>query len=576
MRRPTSPPWEINKGQIKALFYFTCALFLLLASYLWYLQVFKGEEMRKLSESITIKLATIPPPRGLILDRNGKIIATNVRKYRVLLIGKDVDEKSLEKLSEILDVPITILKERIAKRAMFDIVELERDILFEKLVRIVEQLPYLPNIMIEEVNQRYYPNGQLCAHLIGYVGEISREELNKWKENGYEMGDMVGKMGIERLCEASLKGEKGGQKMEVDVRGQVKRLLERVEPKSGEEIRLTIDLDIQKAAEEALKGKRGAVVAMNPHTGEILALASSPSFDPNLFASPEGKEKERLALFKDNRHPFLNRAIAGIYPPGSIFKIVTATAGLEEGKIYPSAVINCPGGLQVGKRFFRCWRRHGGVNFISAIEQSCDTYFYRLGLLVGPEKLSEWARKFGLGTRTGIILPGEASGFIADEEWKEKNFGEIWYPGDTANMAVGQGFTQLTPLQACRMVSVFANGGYLVKPIIMLGEKEEKTPLGISSSTLELVKKGMEEAVMGGSGTAKLARVNGITIAGKTGSAQDPPRKRTHAWFVCFAPVENPRIAISVVVEEGGMGGSVAAPIAKKVLEAALLPSTNQ
>jgi penicillin-binding protein 2 len=255
---------------------------------------------------------------------------------------------------------------------------------------------------------------------------------------------------------------------------------------------------------------------------------------------------------------------------------VTATAGLEEGKISPSAVINCPGGLQVGKRFFRCWRRHGGVNFISAIEQSCDTYFYRLGLLVGPEKLSEWARKFGLGTRTGIILPGEASGFIADEEWKEKNFGEIWYPGDTANMAVGQGFTQLTPLQACRMVSVFANGGYLVKPIIMLGEKEEKTPLGISSSTLELVKKGMEEAVMGGSGTAKLARVNGITIAGKTGSAQDPPRKRTHAWFICFAPVENPRIAVSVVVEEGGMGGSVAAPIAKKVLEAALLPSANQ
>ncbi|MGB9797925.1 MAG: penicillin-binding protein 2, partial [bacterium] len=407
----------------------------------------------------------------------------------------------------------------------------------------------------------------------GYVGEISAEELKKWRENGYQMGDMVGKTGIERLWESKLKGEKGGQRMEVDARGQVHRLLERIEPKPGEEIRLTIDLNIQRAAEEALKGKRGAVVAMNPQTGEILALASSPSFDPNLFASPRGKEKERLALFNDKRHPFLNRAISGVYPPGSIFKLITATAGLEEGKISPYIVINCPGGLRVGKRFFRCWRTHGPVNFVSAIEQSCDTYFYRLGLLIGPQKLAEWARKFGLGERTGIILPGEAKGFIADEEWKKQKLGEIWYPGDTANMAVGQGFTQMTPIQACRMVSVFANGGYLVKPIIMLGEKEEKVPLGISASTLELVRKGMEEAVMGSSGTGKLARINGIRIAGKTGSAQDPPRKRTHAWFVCFAPVENPRVAVSVVVEEGGMGGSVAAPIAKKVLEAALLPS---
>ncbi|MGB9608221.1 MAG: penicillin-binding protein 2, partial [bacterium] len=418
MRLLNSPPWEINKGRIKVLFYFSCSLFLLLASYLWYLQVFKGEEMRKLSESITIKLATIPPPRGLILDRNGKVLATNVRKYRVLLIGQSIEKGELETLSLTLGIPVSELKERIAKKAIFDVVELERDIPFKKIVRIVEQMPYLPNLIIEEVNQRFYPYGSLAAHLIGYVGEISAEELKKWRENGYQMGDMVGKTGIERLWESKLKGEKGGQRMEVDARGQVHRLLERIEPKPGEEIRLTIDLNIQRAAEEALKGKRGAVVAMNPQTGEILALASSPSFDPNLFASPRGKEKERLALFNDKRHPFLNRAISGVYPPGSIFKLITATAGLEEGKISPYIVINCPGGLRVGKRFFRCWRTHGPVNFVSAIEQSCDTYFYRLGLLIGPQKLAEWARKFGLGERTGIILPGEAKGFIADEEWK--------------------------------------------------------------------------------------------------------------------------------------------------------------
>lgn len=525
--------------------------------------------MRRLSESICIKLATIPPPRGLILDRKGRIIATNVRKYRILLIGKDIETSHLQRLAQILDLPLPLLKERIKKRAMFDVVELERDIPFATLVRLEEAMPFLPPILIEEVNQRYYPHGALCAHLIGYVGEISKEELEKWKANGYEMGDIVGKAGIERLFEEKLKGVKGGQRIEVDVKGQIRRLLERVGPKSGNEVRLTIDLDIQKAAEEALRGKKGAVVAMNPQTGEILALASSPSYDPNLFASPQGKEKERLSLLRDKRHPFHNRAIAGVYPPGSIFKLITATAGLEEGKISLSSSIVCSGGIQVGKRFFRCWRRHGVVDFLSAVEQSCDTYFYKVGLAVGPKKLAEWARKFGLGEKTGINLPGEARGFIADEEWKKEHLGDKWYAGDTANMAVGQGFTQLTPLQACRMVSVFANGGYLVKPLIVLGEKEEKVPVGISQPTLELIKKGMERAVLGSRGTGILARVQGISVAGKTGSAEDPPRKRTHAWFVCFAPVENPQIAVSVVVEEGGMGGSVAAPIAKKVLEAA-------
>lgn len=525
--------------------------------------------MRRLSESICIKLATIPPPRGVILDRNGKIIANNVRKYRVLLIGKDVEESSLQKLAKILGLPLNVLQERLKKRAMFDVVELERDISFDKLVRLEESLPLLPPILIEEVHQRYYPHKSLAAHLIGYIGEISKDELENWKANGYSMGDMVGKAGIERLYEEELRGEKGGQRIEVDVRGRIRRLLERVEPKSGQEIRLTIDLDIQKAAEEALKGKRGAVVAMNPQTGEVLALASSPSFDPNLFASPQGKEKERLSLLRDTRYPFHNRAIAGVYPPGSIFKLITATAGLEEGKISSFTTVNCPGGLQVGKRFFRCWRRHGSVDFLSAIEQSCDTFFYKVGLSLGPDKLAEWARKFGLGEKTGISLEGEAKGFIADEKWKEETLGEKWYAGDTANMAVGQGFTQMTPLQACRMVSVFANGGYLVKPIILLGEKEERIPLGISQTTLELIKKGMEKVVLGSRGTGISARVQGIRIAGKTGSAEDPPRKRTHAWFVCFAPIENPQIAVSVLVEEGGMGGSVAAPIARKVLEAA-------
>ncbi|MBC7327083.1 penicillin-binding protein 2 [bacterium] len=562
-------PWEINRGRIRGLFYFTSALFLLLVFTLWYLQIFKGEEMRHLSESICIKLATIPPPRGLILDRNGRVIATNLKKYRILLIRKKVERESLQRLAQILKVPTSVLEDRIKKRAMFDVVELARDIPFDVLVRLEEALPYLPPIIIEEVNQRYYPHNSLAAHLIGYVGEISKEELESKKADGYQMGDIVGKTGLERLYEEKLRGEKGGQRIEIDVRGQIRRLLERLEPKSGEELRLTIDLDIQKAAEEALAGRRGAVVAMNPNTGEVLALASSPSFDPNIFASPQGNEKQRLALLKDKRHPFHNRAIGGVFPPGSIFKIITAVAGLEEKEISPYTTINCPGGLQVGRRFFRCWRRHGTVDFLTAVEQSCDTYFYRVGLLVGPEKLAEWARKFGLGEKTGIALPGEAEGFVADEEWKRKTFNEPWYAGDTANMAIGQGFTQLTPLQACRMVSAIANGGYLVRPIIVLGEKEEKIPIGISQSTIELIKEGMRRVVMNQRGTGVAARVAGISVGGKTGSAEDPPRKRTHAWFVCFAPVENPQIAVAVVVEEGGKGGSVAAPIAKKVLEAA-------
>lgn len=525
--------------------------------------------MRTLSQRMCIKLLRIPPPRGLITDRKGRILATNRKAFRVLLLERKASNSSLLKLSQILGMSMEELGEVIRKDTMLDIVELKKEIPFGTLLKLEEEKPFLPYVIVQEINRRYYPNGDVGAHLIGYVGEISKKELERWE--GYEMGDLVGKMGVEKAREEELKGVKGGQRIEVDVRGQIRRLLDRLEPKAGREVRLTIDIEIQRAADEALKGKRGAVVVMNPQTGEVLALASSPSFDPNLFITPDKASRRQVnALLTDRKFPLLNRAISGTYPPGSIFKLITAVAALESGKANKGTRFYCPGGLQVGRRFFRCWRRHDSVDFLSAIEQSCDTYFYHLGLLVGPDELAKWARKFGLGERTGIALPGEAKGFIADVEWKKRKRGEEWYAGDTANMAVGQGFTHITPLQACGMVSVFANGGYLVKPRIFADEKEEKVYLGISPSTLELVKQGMERVVTGSRGTAKLAYIPGVTMAGKTGSAQDPPRKRTHAWFVCFAPVENPRVAVSVVVEEGGMGGSVAAPIAKKVVEVAL------
>ncbi|MFA4028489.1 MAG: hypothetical protein GDYSWBUE_000393 [Candidatus Fervidibacterota bacterium] len=546
---------------------------------LWYLQILQASYYDERARHHWVRSVIIHPPRGLIVDSGGNVLATNIISYNLCIIPAEFEATDgvLDVLSKLSCKP----KEQILKLVNdsryrgFEPIALKRCLDKKTLIEALERIYAMPGVTIEEVPIRRYPYDRLAAHVLGYIGEVSEDGLKERRE--LMPGDKVGKSGVEKAYDEFLQGEKGYRLVEVDATGALVRKLSEIRSQPGKTLRLTIDINWQMACERALGGRHGAIVVVDVHDGGILAMCSSPSFSPNSFSNGMSAS-EWHKLRTDRSHPLQNKAISGCYPPGSTFKIVTALAGLASGVITPQTRFTCGGGLRVGRRFFKCWRRHGTVDLVKAIGQSCDAYFYRVGLLVGPEKLSEYARAFWLGKKCGVDLPGEGSGLVPTPSWKKARYGVRWYDGDTANYAIGQGYLLATPLQMCLVASAIANGGIVYRPhllssiedgprgVIKRHEPVVLNRLAVSSMALSSIRLGMKWAVYGSGGTARVLASSPVTVAGKTGSSQHRRGEKPHAWIIGYAPADSPRVAFAVVVEASGHGGEVAAPIVKQVL----------
>jgi len=575
------------------------AAFAVLLTRLVYLQVIKGEEYRLLSLNNRIRLQSIDPPRGLIYDRNGDVLVENRPSFDVSITLKDAGkvETTVEKVSEHLGVPPGELMLRLKTSrgsSAYKPILLKQDIGRDALASIEAHKYDLPGITVDVKLRRHYLNVRDAAHLIGYLSEISPGELAGKKYPGRRRGDFIGKFGAEKAYENNLRGTRGGRQVEVNANGQVVRVLKTVAAKPGQDIYLTIDHALQKKAESLLRGVAGAAVAMEPGSGRILALASSPAFDQNFFAAGMSHEQWD-SLISNPFRPMENKAIQGEYPPGSTYKIITALAGLEEGVIDENTEVYCPGFYRFGNRTYRCWKRggHGQVKLNKAITESCDVYFYKVGELLGVDRLAWYATASGLGTPTGINLDKEAKGLIPTAAWKKRRTGVPWQKGETLSVAIGQGFNLATPLQMVGMMAAIANGGTRYKPTILetvetsdgriLHQSEPRVigKLPVSESTLAMVKAGLWAVVNSDHGTARGSRLADIEISGKTGTSQVISRKkddtrpederpahlRAHAWFVAYAPSENPAIAVAVLIEHGEHGSGAAAPVARELIK---------
>ncbi len=573
-------------------------LFLILMVRLYYLQIIKGAEFRKLSENNCVRLRNIPPSRGLIFDHNGALMVDNRPSFSVSIVPEDAKNPRvvLFKLAEFLECePEALLARLEAARGWpsFRPIILKRD-LRRNAVSVVEAHKLdLPGIVVTVEPMRHYIERSRASHLIGYLSEISEGELNSGGFPHSRSGDFIGKFGVEKGYESYFHGKPGRQKVQVNALGQVTRILETVEAVPGKNVYLTLDIQLQRRTEEMLVGKVGAAVAMDPSNGHILAMASSPAFDPNAFV--EGMTHEVWNELATNEfHPMENKAIQGRYPPGSTFKIVTAIAGLENGAIHENTKYYCAGSYRCGNRMFRCWNRggHGSLNVVSALSESCDVFFFQVGEKLGVDRLADFAKSCGLGMRTGIQLDNEAAGLIPTSAWKLRKMGTPWQAGETLSAAIGQGFNLVTPIQMVSLVAALANGGTRYRPLVVeriksvegstveLGVPEPLGMLPASEKTLRLLRGGLVDAVNKPTGTGWIARIAGVQVAGKTGTAQvvaieddqdrsgeeTPFRFRDHAWFVAFAPAENPRVAVAVLVEHGGHGATAAGPIAREMI----------
>ncbi len=565
--------------------------FLVLISKLFSMQLISHDKYGQLSEKNRIRKVWIPAPRGLLFDRYMRPLVANSPSYVVTMerMSQDKQREVFLKLNELLNWDIKLLEDAVlnSNTPSYLPIKLKENVDLKTVVILEEHNLELPGITVEVEARRSYLQGKTATHILGYIRGITKEELENPQYSDYRLGEEIGKMGVEKEYEGFLRGEPGGQVLEVNTHNRILRVLSTKDPTPGNNIILTIDAEIQTIVEEALGDKIATVVVEDPRTGEILALASEPSFDPNIFNDRISAE-DWEALHNDPNFPMVNRALSG-YPAGSLFKIVTAYAALEEGKTYidispegeirRGRVINCPGSFYLGKWKYDCWKPggHGSLNIVQAIEQSCNVHFYTLGYEVGVKKLAHYAKQLGLGKETGIDLPNEMSGIIPTPEWKKKTWDTAWFPGDTVNMSIGQGFVMATPLQMANVMSAIANGGTLYKPQIV---KKITSPTGevlrdfkpqiirklsFSPDTIRAIRLGLYLAVFGTRGTARRIRMEELPIAGKTGTAQNP-HGDNHAWFIAYAPYDNPQVVISVLVEHGGEGSYTAVPIAKEIL----------
>ena len=586
-----------NKGLQQRIKYLRAVIICLFAILLfrgWHMQIINGAYYKRLAENNRIRTVTLPPLRGIIYDRHGEVLAKNAPSFNLGLVAADVRdlEKTIKRISPVIGLSAEDIKERIASGKDYDPfspVIIKEGLSMREVALIESHAWNLPGIGIFIEGRREYPNTSLAAHLLGYVGEVTPSQLKDEEYAGEPLGRIVGQNGVEKVYDRFLRGGVGKKNIEVDAAGHERRVLNVIEPVSGDSIILSIDLRLQKTAEEALGDRPGAVVVMDTGTGEVLALVSHPAFDPNVLSrrlSPRVWQK----IAENPAHPLNNRAIQGTYPPGSVFKIVMASAGLEEGYISEDNKISCSGGMSFGRRVFRDWKPegHGIVDLHKAITESCDVYFYQLGNRMQIDTIAKYASLFGLGELTGIDLPSEKKGLVPSTQWKIETKKERWYPGETLSVAIGQGFLSVTPLQQAVTVNTVANSGVVVRPRILRAlisdrgkslfafPPVETNRLNIREHTLDVIRNAMHGVVNDPGGTGSAARSPFADIAGKTGTAQvigrrgggnQPFRFNDHAWFVAFAPVKKPEITVAVLVEHGGHGGSAAAPVARRIIE---------
>jgi len=593
---------ELLQNRLRRLTYVVFLAFIVLTLRLWLLQVVHGPEYRTKSENNRIHLRDIPPFRGMIFDRNGHLLVDNRPSYDLYIIPEDVqDSKSLlHLLSNLAGIDPEAVRIRLTKAGggqPFRPVLVKRDLTREALALVETHRFNLPGVMVQVKPQRHYLRGSFAAHAIGYLGEISEVQLKSGKYPENRPGDLIGKSGVEARWQEYLNGSRGGEQVEVDAAGRQLRVVSRMSPEPGINLSLTLDKDLQALAEEGLKDKKGAIVALDPETGEVLAMASAPAFDPNVFIGGIDREAWNQ-MVSGSDYPLQNRVISGQYPPGSIFKIVVGLAGLEEGLVDPGEEVFCNGSYQLGAHTFRCWKRHGHghVDFHRALRESCDVYFYKLGRRLGVDRIARYAVMFGLGGRTGLRLESERPGLIPTSQWKLKRFGVPWQAGETISTSIGQSFVLVTPIQAAQMIGAVFNGGILHEPKVVrwVGKGENtvyrfeptvRSRLDADPKNLDRMKRALIAVVNEPHGTGWRAKQKEIPVAGKTGTAQVvnletekaskgrqgiPERFKDHAWFVAVAPADAPRLAIAVLLENAGHGGSAAAPIVGRMIEAYL------
>lgn len=553
--------------------FITLLLFGALVPRLSFLQLSEGELNQQRAEENRIRLVPKRPERGKILDRKGRILANSTYTYSVFvwpIAQKNTKwPQTVKVLSEILNMPAADIQARVEQegQSSTSLIRVARGLSFPQVVALSERTSDIVGVEIDKEAIRYYPHGELAAQVIGYIGEISEEELahKRQQDQPYRLGDVIGQLGIEASYEPILRGTWGGNQIEVDGSGRIVRILGQKLPIAGTDVKLTLDIDVQRAAEQALGKRQGAVVAINPKNGAILAMVSYPSFNPNWFA--KGMTEQQWQELQNRKFPFVNRALQA-FPPASTFKIATAIAGLESGKYNPNSILmTYPSIHGVGD-----WNRagFGAIGFQTALQWSSNTFFGQIGVGTTPKILIEWAKRLGVAQKTGIDIPGEATGFIPDPAWKKEVFQDAWYPADTVMVAIGQGAVQLSPLQVSVIFATVANGGYKVKPHFIQSDQPNthwRTSLQLKPQTLATIRSGLRAVVTSGTGHI----LNAASIppaAGKSGTAEDPPRS-SHTWFGAYAPFNNPEIVVVAFGENtGGGGGSTAGPIALKVLEA--------
>ena len=567
----------------------------------WYLQIVKVDYYRRLSDNNRLRRVTIMPLRGVITDAEHRVLANNRVAFNVRLDWEKVTDMKtfFPRLAGILEMPESTLRDRIARyrgRPVFEPVVLKEDVDLAEAAYIESRRLELRGLSVEVESRRNYLYGPLAAHALGYVGEVSEDQIKTDPSGEYELGEIVGKDGVERQYDEDLKGDKGWKQVVVNSLGrEIQEIEAGRKPDPGRALRLSLDLDLQRALEAAYADEAGSAVFLDPASGAILAIISRPAYDPNVFAHRFSQDIWG-GLVNDPRRPLQNRVSMSKFAPGSVFKIVMSIAALEDGIATPARGDHCTGTWRFGEKVYQCWAvRKGGHGYLTmreAIIQSCNIYFYHLGNDMGIDRISKWAHRFGFGEPTGVDLPHEESGTVPDPDWKRRTVlrDPIWHPGETISVSIGQGAIEVTPIQMAMFAAAIGNGGTLYRPHLLLSrevregiEEDERQDyvirrVELRPRTLEVIRDAMW-GVVNEDGTGGRAKIAGRDICAKTGTAQVfrasrdidadklPKDKRDHAWFVGFAPKDNPRIAWAVFVQNGGHGGTTAAPIARAVLE---------
>jgi penicillin-binding protein 2 len=566
--------------------------FVVVLGQLWYLQVISGDHFREASDKNRIRVRPVAAPRGILYDRHHIPLVDNRPAFTLSLIPRELDEEEdrraavLGRVAALLGIPYLELVDAVARVPGDSIapVRVRRGLTLEDVAKIEEWKLELPGVIVEVEPHRVYPTNRFAAHLLGYVREVNDEQL---RQGRYRRGDMVGQTGLERLLDDHLRGRDGGESFEVDALGRQLGIIQRTEPTPGAEVITTVDRRLQEAAERAMDGHAGAVVVMDPRNGDVLAMVSTPAFDIDRFTGTINRAAW-LAVVKDPAHPLLNRAIQSQYAPGSLFKIIVTAAGLQEGTLTPMDRAHCSGQFHIGGVTFKDWKEggHGSVDLLRAMNQSCNVYFYQYGLKIGAATMARYARAFGLGSPTGTAFSGEKPGLIPQPRNPRGRRSAGWHAGETVNMSIGQGALLVTPIQIARTMAAVANGGVLWRPRVvqrvMRGSEVVWSDGGGVAGHVELspmVWAFLRQSlwsVVNQWGTGAAARIPGLDVAGKTGTAQTIAHSRAdkgedHAWFASFAPARDPQVVVVVLVERGGKGGQVAAPIARRILNAIFL-----